>query len=337
MGLTAALYSTGSFPETRLRRLRRFDWLRDLVCETTVLKRDLIWSCFVREEGHEPLISSMPGVKRYTPQELVDRVGLLAEKGLKALALFPAVEKEKKCLRGEEALNPDNLVARSVRLLKRNYPHVGIICDVALDPYTSHGHDGLLAGDDVSNDDTVDVLIKQAVLLAMAGADIVAPSDMMDGRVGAIRRNLDAAGFQDVGIMAYAAKYASAFYGPFREALGSAQCLGQGHKKTYQMNPANIREALREVALDLKEGADLLIVKPGLPYLDVIARVKDHFGVPTFAFHVSGEYAMLKAAAEKGWLDYEKTLLETMVAFKRAGADGIISYAADSLLDLLEA
>lgn len=337
MTLATGLSYSGSFPHTRLRRLRCFDWIRDLVAETTVLKKDLIWPCFVREEGLPEKILSMPGIQRYSPEQLVDQVGRLSEKGLKALALFPAVSKEKKKERGDEAFNPENSICRSVKLLKKYYPHIGVICDVALDPYTSHGHDGILDGDDVANDETVELLAEQALVLARAGADMIAPSDMMDGRVGFIRSALDEAGFKNVAIMAYAAKYASAFYGPFREALNSAQCLGRGDKKSYQMDPANIREALREVALDIQEGADLLIVKPGLPYLDVIARVKDRFGMPTFAFQVSGEYAMLRAASEKGWLDYEKTLFETMISFKRAGADGIITYAADQLLGLLEA
>jgi len=321
---------------TRLRRNRRSEWVRRLVAEHQVSVDDLIWPVFVTEGKKliEP-IASMPGVSRYSLDVLVKEVEAAAKLGIPAIALFPVVPAAKKTVDGKEAFNPDNLVCRTTRILKDAVPEMGIICDVALDPYTSHGHDGLMGADGtILNDETVDVLIKQALVQAEAGVDIVAPSDMMDGRVGAIRDVLDAESHMDVSILAYAAKYASAFYGPFRDAVGSGAFL-KGDKKTYQMDPANSDEALREVALDIAEGADMVMVKPGLPYLDIIRRVKDEFAVPTFAYHVSGEYAMLQAAAQNGWLNYENALMETLLSFKRAGCNGVLTYAARDAAKIL--
>jgi porphobilinogen synthase len=270
----------------------------------------------------------MPGVCRFSLERLVDEVGLAKELGIPAVAIFPATDPVKKTPDAAEALNPENLVCRAVRAIKRVHDGIGVICDVALDPYTSHGQDGLVRGGYVVNDETVEVLGRQAVVQAQAGCDVIAPSDMMDGRVGAVRQALDAAGLSHVLILSYAAKYASAYYGPFRDAVGSASNLGTGDKRTYQMDPANGNEALRETALDIAEGADLVMVKPGMPYLDIVQRVKAAFGVPTYAYQVSGEYAMLQAAAERGWLDRTKVVLESLLAFKRAGADGILTYFA---------
>ena len=327
----------GSFPETRLRRLRRYDWSRRLVQEATLSVNDLIWPLFVCEgQNRREPIPSMPGVERLSIDLLVEAVGEAVALGIPAVAVFPATDPQLKTPECEEAVNPENLVCRSVRAVKGAYSHsLGVICDVALDPYSSHGQDGLVRDGYVVNDETNAVLCQQALVQARAGCDVIAPSDMMDGRVGAIRRALDEANFEDVQIMAYAAKYASAFYGPFRDAVGSASNLGSGDKRTYQMNPANTEEAVREVALDIAEGADMVMVKPGMPYLDIVRRVKDTFQVPTFAYQVSGEYAMLSAAAEKGWLDREKTMLESLVAFKRAGADGILTYFAKEVAKLL--
>ena len=320
----------GQFPATRLRRLRRHDWSRRLVAENSLAVDDLIWPLFVQEgQCKRQPVASMPGVERLSIDLLVEAVGSAAELGVPAVAVFPVTEPGKKTPEAEEATNPDNLVCRAVRALKEAHgDRVGVICDVALDPYTSHGQDGLVRDGYVVNDETIEVLCRQAVVQAAAGCDVIAPSDMMDGRVGAIRRALDAADFQHVSILAYAAKYASAFYGPFRDAVGSATNLASGDKRTYQMDAANSDEALREVALDLAEGADMVMVKPGMPYLDVLRRVKDTFQVPTFAYQVSGEYAMLAAAAANGWLDRDKTILESLLAFKRAGADGILTYFA---------
>ena len=321
--------STPSFPGTRMRRARRHAWLRRLVAESRLSADDFIWPVFVQEgAGLRTPIPSMPGVERLSIDLLTGAVAGARDLGIPAVALFPATPAGLKTPEAEEAVNPDNLVCRAVRALKREVPEVGVMCDVALDPYTSHGHDGLIRDGHVVNDETVAMLGRQAVVQAAAGCDVIAPSDMMDGRIGAIRAALDAAGHHDVAIMAYAAKYASAFYGPFRDAVGSATSLGQGDKKTYQMDPANGDEALREVALDIAEGADMVMVKPGMPYLDVVARVKAEFRVPTFAYQVSGEYAMLCAAAERGWLDRERAMLESLLAFKRAGADGILTYFA---------
>ncbi|MCA9231425.1 MAG: porphobilinogen synthase [Planctomycetales bacterium] len=327
----------GSFPGTRLRRVRRDDWSRRLVCENNMTVDDLIWPLFVRdgENLREP-VPSMPGVERLSIDLLVEAVGEAISLGIPAVALFPATAAEKKTPECEEAINPENLVCRAVRAVKVAHgDRMGVICDVALDPYSSHGQDGLVRDGYVVNDETIEVLQKQAIVQAEAGCDIIAPSDMMDGRVGAIRHALDERKFEHVQIMAYAAKYASAFYGPFRDAVGSSANLGSGDKRTYQMNPANSDEAIREVALDIAEGADSVMVKPGMPYLDIVRLVKETFAVPTFAYQVSGEYAMLAAAAERGWLDRDKVMLESLIAFKRAGADGVLTYFARDVARLL--
>ena len=330
------LRSTSAFPRTRLRRNRADAWTRRLVAENTLTVDDLIWPVFVIEgENRREPIASMPGVERLTIDLLVEAVGNAGNLGIPCVALFPVVGSDAKSEDAAAAYSPDNLMNRAIRALKAAVPDVGILGDVALDPYTSHGHDGILRDGYVQNDETVEVLVRQALSQAEAGVDIIAPSDMMDGRIGAIRDALDAKGHQLVRICSYAAKYASAFYGPFRDAVNSGGFL-KGDKKTYQMNPANSDEALHEVALDIQEGADMVMVKPGLPYLDIIRRVKDTFAVPTFAYHVSGEYAMLKAAAANGWLDYEKALLETLMGFKRAGTDAILTYGAVDAARLLK-
>jgi porphobilinogen synthase len=311
-----------------MRRNRRTSWSRRLVAENHLTVDDLIWPVFVIE-GHNRRVSvpSMPGVERLSIDVLVSAVEETARIGIPAVAVFPFVDHHLKDPGCREALNPGNLICRAVRAIKAVQSDVGVICDVALDPFNSDGHDGLMVAGNVLNDESLEVLCGQAVVQAQAGCDVIAPSDMMDGRVGAIRDALDGAGFQHVQIMSYAAKYASAFYGPFRNAVGSATAL-KGDKKTYQMDPANSDEALKEAALDIQEGADMLIVKPGLPYLDVVSRIKNAFGLPTFSYHVSGEYAMLRAASQNGWLDYDCALIESLLAFKRAGADGILTYAA---------
>ena len=327
--------ATGAFPRTRLRRNRADDWNRRLVAENRLTVDDLIWPVFVIDgEGARQPVASMPGVERMTIDQLVEDVALAAGLGIGCVALFPVLGANAKSDTAEEAWRADNLMHRAIRALKSELPKVGLLCDVALDPYTSHGHDGLMADGKVLNDETVEALCKQAVAQAAAGADIVAPSDMMDGRIGAIRARLDAAGYQNTRICSYAAKYASAFYGPFRDAVNSGGFL-KGDKRTYQMDPANSAEALREVAMDIDEGADMVMVKPGLPYLDIIRQVKDAFSVPTFAYHVSGEYAMLKAAAANGWLNYDKCLMETLLSFKRAGCDAILTYGAVEAARLL--
>ena len=321
--------SMGRYPDTRMRRNRQTDWSRRLVAENKLSVDDLIWPVFVCEgDDVQQPIPSMPGVVRHSIDSLIKVVTEARDLGIPAVAIFPATDPAKKSDAAEEAFNPDNLVCRAVRAIKESVEGIGIICDVALDPYTSHGHDGLLRDGEILNDETIEVLCKQAVTQAAAGCDVIAPSDMMDGRIGAIRRALDVAGHQNVQIMAYSAKYASAFYGPFRDAVGSAKNLAQGDKRTYQMNPANTDEALREVALDIAEGADMVMVKPGMPYLDIVSRVSREFGVPTFAYQVSGEYAMLAAAAEQGWLDRDRVMTESLLAFKRAGAAGILTYFA---------
>ena len=325
------------YPQARLRRLRRESWSRRLVRESHLSVDDLIWPLFICEgqQLQEP-IPSMPGVERQSIDFLLEAVGQAVQLGIPAVALFPATPSELKTPECEEAVNPNNLVCRAVSAVKAAYGNsIGVVCDVALDPYSSHGQDGLVREDYVVNDETIAMLCRQAVVQAEAGCDIIAPSDMMDGRVGAIRKALDHADFEDVQIMAYAAKYASAFYGPFRDAVGSAGNLGSGSKETYQMDPANSEEALREVALDIAEGADSVMVKPGMPYLDIVQRVKQTFGVPTFAYQVSGEYAMLSSAAANGWLDRDKAMLESLLAFKRAGADGILTYFARDVAKLL--
>ncbi|MFA5123546.1 porphobilinogen synthase [Zavarzinia sp.] len=329
--------SPQGFPTTRLRRLRAQDWSRRLVAEHLLTVDDLIWPIFVTDgetAGQE--VASMPGVVRRDVDGAVKAAEEAAKLGIPALALFPQTDPDLKDPIGSYALDAQNLVCRAVRAIKAEKLPVGLICDVALDPYTSHGHDGVLREGVIVNDESVTLLVRQALVLAEAGADVVAPSDMMDGRIGAIRRGLDDSGFQDVMICAYAAKYASAFYGPFRDAVGSASNLGQGDKRTYQMSPANTNEALREVAFDLAEGADMVMVKPGMPYLDIVRRVKDEFGAPTFAYQVSGEYAMLKGAALNGWLDGTKVMMESLLAFKRAGADAILTYFAPEAAKLLK-
>jgi porphobilinogen synthase len=309
-----------------------------MVSEHCVTVNDLIWPVFIQEGNNlRTPIASMPGVERLSIDLLILAVKEARDLGILAIALFPATPTNLKTQDGEEAFNPENLVCRTIRAIKSAVPDIGIICDVALDPYTSHGQDGLVRNGVVVNDETVEVLCKQSIVQAQAGCDVIAPSDMMDGRVGAIRKALDNAGFSHVAILSYAAKYASAFYGPFRDAVGSANNLGKSDKKTYQMDPSNSSEALREVALDIAEGADMVMVKPGMPYLDVVARVKDAFKVPTFAYQVSGEYAMLCAAAANGWLDREKVILESLLSFKRAGADGVLTYFAVEAAKLLKA
>jgi porphobilinogen synthase len=320
--------SMSSFPGFRARRQRRDSWSRRLVCESSLSVGDLIYPVFVTEGlGKREPVSSMPGVERLSLDLLLPVAHQAVELGIPVLAIFPVIEPEKKDLMGSESFNPEGLVPRTVAALKKEFPHLGIMTDVALDPYTSHGQDGLL--DDqarILNDETVEVLVKQALIQAQTGADIVAPSDMMDGRIGSIRKGLEASGQIHTRIMAYAAKYASSFYGPFRDAVGSATNLGKADKKTYQMDPANSDEALREVGMDIAEGADMVMVKPGMPYLDIVYRVRQAFGMPTFAYQVSGEYSMIKAASAQGWLDERQVVLESLIGFKRAGAHGILSY-----------
>ncbi|MEC7240627.1 MAG: porphobilinogen synthase [Myxococcota bacterium] len=324
------------YPSTRMRRNRQEEWSRRLVRENRVSADDLIWPTFVVEgKGKEEPVPSMPGVSRLSVDRLLVQAERAARLGIPAIAVFPVLETEKKSLDGEEAWNPDNLICRAVQALKNEVPEIGVICDVALDPFTSHGQDGIVRDGIILNEETIVALQKQAIVQGQAGCDIIAPSDMMDGRVGAIRESLDGAGLETIKILSYAAKYASAFYGPFRDAVGSKAALGAADKRTYQQDPANSDEALREVALDLEEGADMVMVKPGLPYLDIIRRVKDQFGVPTFAYQVSGEYAMLHAAAQNGWLTYDACLMESLMAFKRAGSDAILTYAAIDVAERL--
>jgi porphobilinogen synthase len=320
-----------------MRRVRGDDWSRRMVAENRLSADDFIWPLFVIDgQGERQPVASMPGVERRSPDLLAEAVSQAKDLGIPAIALFPYIDADMKTPDGREACNPDNLVCRAVRAVKEAHPDMGIVCDVALDPFNSDGHDGIVQDGKILNDETVEVLCRQSVVQAQAGCTVIAPSDMMDGRIGAIRQALDGAGFQDVLIMSYAAKYASGFYGPFRDAVGSGGAL-TGDKNTYQMNPANSDEALREVALDIAEGADMVMVKPGLPYLDIIRRVKDTFAMPTFAYNVSGEYAMLKAAGAAGWLDYDKVMMESLMSFKRAGADGILTYAAVEAAKLLRA
>jgi porphobilinogen synthase len=333
-----ALHST-SFPAIRMRRMRRDPFSRALMRENTVTAADLIYPVFILEgtNRREPVLS-MPGVERVSVDVLLNVAEECVALGIPVLALFPVIDAALKTPDGVEATNPDGLVPRAVRTLKARFPELGILTDVALDPYTSHGQDGLLDDNGyVINDITTAMLVHQALTQADAGVDVVAPSDMMDGRIGAIRAALEEAGHIHTRIMAYSAKYASAFYGPFRDAVGSAKNLGKADKNTYQMDPANSNEALREVALDLQEGADMVMVKPGMPYLDIVRRVKDEFKVPTFAYQVSGEYAMIKAAAQNGWLDHDKVMMESMLAFKRAGADGVLTYFALDIARKLKA
>jgi porphobilinogen synthase len=326
---------------SRPRRNRKAEWARRLVAENVLTTGDLIWPIFLIDgEKRRVPVAAMPGVDRLSVDEAVREAERAVGLDIPAIAFFPYTEPNLKDERGSEAFNDRNLVCRACRAIKREFPELGLVTDVALDPYTSHGHDGLISESAIGeirilNDETVEALVQQALIQARAGADVIAPSDMMDGRVGAIRAALDAEGFLDVQIMAYAAKYASAFYGPFRDALGSAGAL-KGDKRTYQMDPANSDEALREVELDLEEGADMVMVKPGMPYLDIIRRVKDEFGAPTFAYQVSGEYSMIMAAAEKGWIDGDKAMMESLIAFKRAGADGVLTYFAARAAELIK-
>lgn len=315
------------FPTTRLRRMRAHDWSRRLMRETTLTPDDLIWTMVITDKAESEPVASMPGVSRLTVGDAAAAAKDARALGIPAIAVFPNVDASKKDATGIEADNPDGLVARAIKAMKDAAPEVGIICDVALDPFTDHGHDGIIERGRVLNDETVERLIAQSLNQARAGCDVIAPSDMMDGRVGAIRAALDADGFPDVLIMSYAAKYASAFYGPYRDAIGSATAL-TGDKKTYQMDPANTDEAMREVAMDLEEGADMVMVKPGMTYLDIVARVKREFEAPTYVFQVSGEYAMIEAASHNAWIDGERAMMESLMAFKRAGADGVLTYFA---------
>ena len=325
-----------SYPQIRMRRLRRHDWTRRLVAENMLSPADFIWPVFVIEgDNRREPVASMPGVERLSVDLVVEAAKEAAALGIPVIALFPQTPTVLKTEDGREATNADNLVCRAVRAIKAAVPQIGVLCDVALDPYTSHGHDGVLKDDDVHNDATIEILVQQSLVQVAAGCDIIAPSDMMDGRIGAIRTALEKNGHHNTLLMAYAAKYASAFYGPFRDAVGSAKAL-VGDKRTYQMDPANCDEALREVALDLAEGADMVMVKPGMPYLDIVRQVKDRFGVPTFAYQVSGEYAMLSAAFEKGWLERDRAVIESLTGFKRAGASGILTYFAIEAARLLQ-
>ena len=327
--------TVGRFPATRMRRNRHDAWTRRLVAETRLSVDDLIWPVFIADgQGTVSEVASMPGVQRVTLDRLAAHVAPAARLGVPAIALFPVTPSGRKDAEGTESANPDNLICQAARLLKREFPDLGLIGDVALDPYTDHGHDGVLRDGYVANDESVAILARQATNQAGAGIDIIAPSDMMDGRIAAVRAALDDAGHGHVRLMSYAVKYASAFYGPFRDALGSGAVL-KGDKKTYQMDPANGDEALREVELDLLEGADMVMVKPGMPYLDIVRRVHERFAVPTFAYQVSGEYAMLAGAIERGWLDHDRAILESLLAFRRAGASGVLTYFAVEAARLL--
>jgi porphobilinogen synthase len=334
---TDALVSPSLDLTIRPRRNRKSEWARRLVREHVLTTDDLIWPMFVVDgRNTRTPVASMPGVERLTVDQIVRDAERAARLDIPCIALFPFTEPSRRDEQGSEALNPDNLVCQAVRAIKKEFPDIGVLCDVALDPFTSHGHDGLIADGKILNDETVAVLVQQALTQAEAGCDVIAPSDMMDGRVGAIREALDDNGFGDVQIMSYAAKYASAFYGPFRDAIGSAKTL-TGDKRTYQMDSANSNEALREVELDIAEGADMIMVKPGMPYLDIVRRVKDTFAMPTFVYQVSGEYAMLAGAAVNGWIDGERAMMESLVGFKRAGADGILTYFAPKAAEKLKA
>jgi porphobilinogen synthase len=321
----------------RPRRNRKAEWTRRLVAENVVTADDLIWPLFLTHSNeHRTPVAAMPGIDRVSVDEAIREAERAMALDIPAIAFFPHTDSTLKDENGSEAFNENNLVCRACRAIKKEFPGLGLVTDVALDPYTSHGHDGLMSGERILNDESVAALVRQALVQARAGADVIAPSDMMDGRVGAIRAALDREGFEDVQILAYAAKYASAFYGPFRDAIGSASAL-KGDKRTYQMDPANSDEAMREVAADLDQGADMVMVKPGLPYLDIVRRVKDRFAVPTFVYQVSGEYSMIMAAAQNGWLDDEKAMMESLIAFKRAGADGVLTYFAPRAAQKLKA
>jgi porphobilinogen synthase len=329
--------SNAAYPALRMRRNRKSPWARAMVRENTLTAHDLIWPLFVIEgENKSEAVATMPGVTRWSVDLLVKQAEEAAALGIPAVALFPNTSAKLRSENAAEAFNPDNLVCRTVRAIKKAVPTLGVMCDVALDPYTSHGHDGLLRDGQILNDETVEALVRQSLVQVEAGCDIIAPSDMMDGRIGAIRAALEKADHQNVQIMAYSAKYASGFYGPFRDAIGSTATLS-GDKKTYQMDPANTDEAMREVALDLAEGADMVMVKPGMPYLDIVSRVKREFNVPTFAYQVSGEYAMIMAACNNGWLDPSRVIEESLMAFKRAGADGVLTYFALDVAKRLKA
>jgi len=334
----ATRFSTlGRFPTTRLRRNRQSDWSRRLVAETRLSADDLIWPVFVQEgKNQRTPVASMPGVDRLSVDLFVEAAKEARDLGIPAIAIFPETDPAAKTPDAREAYNPGNLVCRAIQAVKKSVDGIGVVCDVALDPFNSDGHDGIVRDGVILNDESVEALIKQAIVQTEAGADIQAPSDMMDGRIGAIRKALDAKGHRHAQIMSYAAKYASGFYNPFRDAIGSSGAL-KGDKKTYQMDYANSDEALREVGFDIEEGADIVMVKPGLPYLDIVRRVKDAFGVPTYAYQVSGEYAMLRGACERGWLDWNKVLIETLTSFKRAGCDGILTYGAVDAAKLLKA
>jgi porphobilinogen synthase len=319
---------TGNFPHTRLRRSRQAPWIRNLTAETTLTPNDLIWPIFVRSPDSPAKIEAMPGVLRYAIEELPRIIEEISRYQIPAVALFPYTPHEKRSPEGIEALNPDNLICQAIRKFKQENAAIGVLTDVALDPYTDHGHDGVIFHQDIDNDKTIEILCQQALNQAQAGADAVAPSDMMDGRIQLIRQHLDAHGFQKTLIISYAAKYASGFYGPFRQAVGVEKLLGPLDKKTYQMNPSNTDEALREVAMDIQEGADAVIIKPGLPYLDIIQRTQEKFSIPIFAYQVSGEYAMIQAAAQNGWIDGARVMQESLLCLKRAGASAILTYAA---------
>ena len=329
MKSTDDIVHLGAYPYVRQRRNRKSAWSRNLVSENSLSVHDLVWPLFVQEgQGLSTPIDSMPDVYRLSMDVLLEEVTAAANLGISAVALFPVIDRAYKSEDAAEAFRIDNLIGRTVQAIKALKLEIGVICDVALDPYTTHGQDGLMVNGVIANDESVEALVRQALVLAEAGADIVAPSDMMDGRIGAIRAALEQNGHRDVQILSYAAKYASGFYGPFRDAVGSAANLGNANKFTYQMSPANGEEAIREVGLDIAEGADMVMVKPGMPYLDVVRHVSEHFSVPVFAYQVSGEYAMMKAAAQHGWLDWKKTMMESLLGFKRAGAAGVFTYAA---------
>jgi porphobilinogen synthase len=335
--MTKRFSTLGRYPTSRLRRNRHEDWSRRLVAETKLSVDDLIWPVFVQEgtRSRTP-VESMPGVERLSVDLFVEAVKQARDLGIPAVAIFPETDPKAKTPDAREAYNPENLVCRAIRAVKKEVRDIGVLCDVALDPFNSDGHDGIVRDGVILNDESVEALVKQSIVQTESGADIQAPSDMMDGRIGAIRKALDAKGYQHEQIMSYAAKYASSFYNPFRDAIGSSGAL-KGDKKTYQMDYANSDEALREVGFDIEEGADMVMVKPGLPYLDIVRRVKDAFGVPTYAYQVSGEYSMLKGAADRGWLDWNKVLIETLTSFKRAGCDGILTYGAIDAAKLLKA
>jgi len=326
---------TAEYPQSRLTRIRKDSWCRDLVAENHLSVKDLVLPLFIREKDAPAKIAAMPRIFRYSLDQLVPICQRAMALGIGAVALFPFIHPSLKCEEGREALNPNNLMCQAIQLLKEMCPGLGVIVDVALDPYTTHGHDGVLRNGHVHNDETLAILKEMALVHARAGADMVAPSDMMDGRIGVIRKTLDQEGYENVCILAYSTKYDSAFYGPFREAVGSLSALGLADKRSYQMDPANRREALREGAQDLLEGADILMVKPGLPYLDIIQQLKETFPLPIFAYQVSGEYSMLAAAGERGWIDYEAALMESLIAFKRAGASAILCYPAIEVAEII--